>query len=1054
MNSYTLEYDAFIRSIKVNSNVSHALLLGAGASVSSGIQSAYDCIWEWKKDIYTSKNPQHSDKYKNYRDDQVREHIQLWLDNEGTYPQKDSEEEYSFYANKAYPIESDRGSYFKKIIQGKQPSIGYQLTCLLAESEIVKSIWSTNFDGLSVKTAHQMNLTPIEVTLDSVERIYKPFSRQELLCVALHGDYKYGPLKNTSIELDNQEEIFVDTLTRYLNDKHLIVSGYSGRDKSLMQALTKVFSQRGSGRLYWCGRGDNPLPSVIKLIETVRSAGREAFYISADGFDEMMIGLSKACFENHPENLLRVNTLMSALPNQTDKYVPFSLETPYITTILKSNLFPISFPKAIYQFDFEIKEDGNNWDIVQELTKTSNVVATLLGSKILAFGLPNEIHKIFGEIIKGDLEQTPLTEKETRQSTTSFLLIKVITKALSDKCPSLLNNNRNTLWSAKVIDSKTINGKKYNIHQGMKLSITSDFKYKYLCCKPDIYIEVTDGSELSKEIKKDIKMRFFSSQFNDKHENFIDNWRKLIFPEGKHLEFSFPVNSESGFKFKIAPSPAFAKIMKAGARSGESLSDKFNKNLLVYQGIQYNEPELVFSSLSGNDVRDFHPMRGLVNNRPYDYPISTSALSSEVRLGVICSKDYSTKLYNFLNQQNQHIPRNKHNPDYLIDFPSFHSAYGVTLNIPYGDSNRWLDCQNPTSFADRKKSAYELAKIITTSLQRIANQGVAVVVIFIPNIWGDFLRISEEGESFDLHDYIKAFAAEHSIATQLIQEDTLNDPLKCQVNWWLSLSFYVKAMRTPWLLGTSDNSSAYVGIGYSVNRHREQGKVVLGCSHIYNAQGQGLKYKLSKVEDPQWDAKQKNPYLSYDDAFKFGLSIGELTQNSMIKKPERVVVHKRTHFTSQEIKGIVAGLSKVGINDVDLIEINVEDNARFTANKIYQNMPQTDKFPLNRGTCILLSETKALLYTHGVVPSVQNPSYRYYLGGRGIPAPLVVKKHYGNSNIGTIANEILGLTKMNWNSMDLYSIFPSTISSSSEIARIASLLERFRGKTYDYRYFI
>ena len=118
MNSYTLEYDAFIRSIKVNSNVSHALLLGAGASVSSGIQSAYDCIWEWKKDIYTSKNPQHSDKYKNYRDDQVREHIQLWLDNEGTYPQKDSEEEYSFYANKAYPIESDRGSYFKKIIQG------------------------------------------------------------------------------------------------------------------------------------------------------------------------------------------------------------------------------------------------------------------------------------------------------------------------------------------------------------------------------------------------------------------------------------------------------------------------------------------------------------------------------------------------------------------------------------------------------------------------------------------------------------------------------------------------------------------------------------------------------------------------------------------------------------------------------------------------------------------------------------------------------------------------------------------------------------------------
>ena len=47
-----LEYDAFLRSFKRNIDVPHSFLLGAGASISSGIQSAYDCIWEWKKDIY------------------------------------------------------------------------------------------------------------------------------------------------------------------------------------------------------------------------------------------------------------------------------------------------------------------------------------------------------------------------------------------------------------------------------------------------------------------------------------------------------------------------------------------------------------------------------------------------------------------------------------------------------------------------------------------------------------------------------------------------------------------------------------------------------------------------------------------------------------------------------------------------------------------------------------------------------------------------------------------------------------------------------------------
>ena len=51
----TLEYAAFLRSFKRNIDVPHSFLLGAGASISSGVQSAYDCIWEWKKDIFLSK---------------------------------------------------------------------------------------------------------------------------------------------------------------------------------------------------------------------------------------------------------------------------------------------------------------------------------------------------------------------------------------------------------------------------------------------------------------------------------------------------------------------------------------------------------------------------------------------------------------------------------------------------------------------------------------------------------------------------------------------------------------------------------------------------------------------------------------------------------------------------------------------------------------------------------------------------------------------------------------------------------------------------------------
>ena len=122
-----LEYDAFLRSFKRNIDVPHSFLLGAGTSISSGIQSAYDCIWEWKKDIYLSKNINVAEYYKNYKTEAVRKSIQKWLDNQGQYPPLDSSEEYSFYAEKAYPISDDRRKYFLGLIDQKEPYVGYKL---------------------------------------------------------------------------------------------------------------------------------------------------------------------------------------------------------------------------------------------------------------------------------------------------------------------------------------------------------------------------------------------------------------------------------------------------------------------------------------------------------------------------------------------------------------------------------------------------------------------------------------------------------------------------------------------------------------------------------------------------------------------------------------------------------------------------------------------------------------------------------------------------------------------------------------------------------------
>lgn len=100
-----------------------------------------------------------------------------------------------------------------------------------------------------------------------------------------------------------------------------------------------------------------------------------------------------------------------------------------------------------------------------------------------------------------------------------------------------------------------------------------------------------------------------------------------------------------------------------------------------------------------------------------------------------------------------------------------------------------------------------------------------------------------------------------------------------------------------------------------------------------------------------------------------------------------------------------------------------------------------------------VSKYECLLWTHGTIDSVK-PNRNYFPGGRGIPSPLRIIKYHGNGSMQTIAGEILGFTKMNWNSFNFYTKFPATIDTSNTLAQVGNLLGYYDGRTYDYRYFI
>jgi hypothetical protein len=289
------------------------------------------------------------------------------------------------------------------------------------------------------------------------------------------------------------------------------------------------------------------------------------------------------------------------------------------------------------------------------------------------------------------------------------------------------------------------------------------------------------------------------------------------------------------------------------------------------------------------------------------------------------------------------------------------------------------------------------------------------------------------------------------MATQFLEQDTLADAYQCRVWWWLSLALYAKAMRTPWVLSTFAEDTAFVGLGFSVDPTAEHGKhVVLGCSHIYSGKGEGLQYRLTKIENPIM--RRGNPFMSRDDARRTGETIRQLFFDARLKLPERVALHKRTPFTRDEREGLAEGLS--GVNHIDMLEIQIDYALRYVASIAGRDgKVDEDNYPVRRGTVMKLDDHSALLWVHGATTAV-NPRLKYFQGKRRIPAPLRIRRYAGRTDLQRIAEEVLGLSKMSWNTFDLYTKLPATLQSSTEIARIGALLQRFGAASYDYRLFI
>jgi hypothetical protein len=133
------------------------------------------------------------------------------------------------------------------------------------------------------------------------------------------------------------------------------------------------------------------------------------------------------------------------------------------------------------------------------------------------------------------------------------------------------------------------------------------------------------------------------------------------------------------------------------------------------------------------------------------------------------------------------------------------------------------------------------------------------------------------------------------------------------------------------------------------------------------------------------------------------------------------VVHKTSSYLPKEIAGFRAAADSAGIDLLELLWLPGDDPVRLFSSAAH---------PPLRGTLLSIDDQRHILYTRGSVPF-----YGTY-PGMYIPSPLPFRLAVTESSPEYLADELLALTKMNWNQTQLDARLPITLRTADQVGEI------------------
>lgn len=410
-------------------------------------------------------------------------------------------------------------------------------------------------------------------------------------------------------------------------------------------------------------------------------------------------------------------------------------------------------------------------------------------------------------------------------------------------------------------------------------------------------------------------------------------------------------------------------------------------------------------------------------------------------------------------------------------FPGFEEAFHAvwpSQETWFGDISE-QDVQQACAIQDSHQRVYSVVNLYLNAMQVAKHRDDAfdVFVCIVPDVvysscrvlssvgktlsgkerrlrsvMGDFFADYESDQyqfSLDFRRQIKARAMEFGVPIQIVRESTLRlnlpqsfserqlTPLSDRA-WNLATTLYYKAGGKPWRLSTAREGVCYIGIAFKST----EDKTLNACSaaQMFLDDGDGIVFM---GEEGTWQSPKKGDFHLSKLAAR-NLLHGVLTTYSEQRgQPlKEVFLHCRSSLNDDEF----TGYQEACPTNVKLTCIRVAPE------RLGLRAYRPGTRPVMRGTFWEVSEKRGFLWASGFKPRLRT------YDGSEVPQPLCIDIQRGEGDIETIATDILGLTKLNYNCCKLGESQPVTIHFSDAVGEIL-VANRKSGKVLpNFKYYI